>query len=138
MPVSEGRWVLFSYQPTVPLGAGSSASGGLQLPPPPEGGSRTVQTAVVGGGALLGVTGQGSLEQWSDWYDRWFASRGWTSAAWQISNTVRQNRFELDGTGGVDVHLSSTTDNQIQGILSLTPTNHSRRNADSDLGEPNR
>jgi hypothetical protein len=138
LPVSQGRWVLFSYQPTVPLGARSSASGGLQLPPPPEGGSRTVQTAVVGGGTLLGVTGQGSLERWSDWYDRWFASRGWTSAAWQISNTARQNRFDLDGAGSVDVHLSNTIDNRIQGILSLTPSNHSRRNADSDRGEPNR
>ncbi|MCH8922630.1 MAG: hypothetical protein IIA67_05725 [Planctomycetes bacterium] len=128
MAASENEWTLFTYHPSGGSIADAAKAFNAPLPPGAEG---TLTLRAEEGGALVGfrqrasLTEQNSnetLQAWMQFYDQWFAGRGYTSAfGWRDLQGSWHARFEHIKAGRIEVQLTRDRDHNISGTLVLTP-----------------
>jgi len=95
MPAGPEVWTTFVMQGTG--GASSSRGGALDVPIPPDS-RRSLSLKDERGAALVGFSGAGEPDRWMQFYDRWFAGRGWTSSdGWSVGQDVWSARFAGPG-----------------------------------------
>ena len=100
MPMDGETWTVFTFQPDAAVGL---ASDGLPEVPLPDGCRRTLSMRVAGGGATLAFEGPQGPEQWTDFYDRWFAVYNWKAeGGWQRFGQKWYARYVARGRTGAD------------------------------------
>ena len=92
----------------------------IALPTPP-GSRRTLAVRVEQGGALIGLAGQGSPQNWMAFFDAAFEEQGWTCGTWQKVGEHWHVRYVQPGTGICDVQVTSSADDALRGILTVAP-----------------
>jgi hypothetical protein len=97
-------WSLYVFYPE--KGAADSTTAVFQVPVPP-GASQTLAIRVLGGGAVVGFRGSPSVPAWTEFYDRWFAERGWSASGWQSASNVWRAHYRAAApdTATADVQL---------------------------------
>jgi hypothetical protein len=109
-PSADAGWNLYVFYPE--KGAVHSTPGLLRVPVPP-GTNQTLTIRALGGGAVVGFKGSPAIPAWTEFYDQWFAERGWSASGWQsatngwhahyrspASDTATADvRFGADGSG---------------------------------------
>lgn len=122
MPMDGETWTVFTFQPDAATGLASDV---LPEVPLPDGCRRTLSMRVAGGGATLAFEGPKGPEQWTGFYDRWFAVYNWkVDGGWQRFGQKWYARYTApgpDGGGSVDVHFRSQPAGPSTGLLIVTP-----------------
>ena len=133
VPAAPDAWTVYTFQPEPP--AGTQDSAGWEVPIPPEC-TRTDSLRVVGGGALVAFhgpqtpgnqsPGNPTPENWTDFYDRWFAGHNWKGIGnWRNSGPAWHKRFRApddESAGSVDVHFGPDDRGGAAGLLMITPS----------------
>lgn len=122
---SEQAWTLYTFQAAPSTVAqGPAPSDGLPPVPLPPGGRRLLALRDQSGGMLVGFAGSGPPAAWTRYYDDWFRTHGWRSAAgWQISGTNWAAGFSpaVPAGGRVDIHFSGAGKEDLTGLISVVP-----------------
>jgi len=110
-------WTLYLFQSGGMAGGRRQSEGEIPLPP---GGHRLVSMRAAGGGAITAFSAdEGGTAR--KFYDRWFAERGWTTAAgWQQIASAWHARFEtrLQAPAlAVDVRLGTDSQGRWTGLV---------------------
>lgn len=120
VPTESQAWALYAFQPEP--GSPPPSGGDAEIPLPPDcHGLLTIR--VLGGGGIAGFDG-GVPERAMQFYDRWFAERGWQANGWQKRGPSRCGRFvaagECAGTV-VEVCLNLDAEGRMNGLIVTTP-----------------
>lgn len=117
VPAATNAWTLYLFQSGGMAGGRRQSEGEIPLPP---GGHRLVSMRAAGGGAITAFSAdEGGTAR--KFYDRWFAERGWTTAAgWQQIASAWHARFEtrLQAPAlAVDVRLGTDSQGRWTGLV---------------------
>jgi hypothetical protein len=117
---SEKGWTLFTFRP-----AASSEQTELFAVALPESARRLVSVRTDDGGALIGFDGNGPAKKWMNYFDRWFATRGWEPARIWSANGAQWSARYLGRYNSVammaDVQFSRSGNAGFAGLLNITP-----------------
>jgi hypothetical protein len=120
-PVADGVWSVYTFWPA---GHSIPPSAGVADVPLPPGCTRVLCVQVEGGGRVTTFHGPGLIDDWTAFYDRWFAAQRWKQGFdWRSRGQTWWTQFVGDGASAgavVDVQFRSG-DGQLQGLLISTP-----------------
>lgn len=122
LPLSERAWTLYIFTAGQPAAADPAA---LPHVPVPHGARQVLALREERGGELIGFSGNGAPEEWSRFYDEWFASHGWYSAdGWQTVGGSWTARFVPQGETGAarfvaDVQFGTDSGGSLMGLVNL-------------------
>lgn len=127
LPAEKKSWALhlFTAHDSVVMASGTET---IPLPP----GARRLMSLGESGQRFTGFTVE-SERECMQFYDRWFAHRGWTNFGWQSGNRTWTARFAHDApptgdqskTGGSIVYIQLTRVDKSPGLDSPAPAPHS-------------
>lgn len=120
LPIGD-QWSLFMIEP-----ARRSANVAAMLPRElPPNARRTISLREQSGAFLMGITGNGDIRVWADFYQRQFDAEGWQlERDWNHDGSSSTARYSFDRAGvkhWVDIQFNSTETERCSGVIIVTP-----------------
>ena len=120
IPAEPGNWTLMAFQPEA--GTDSSRDVFPEIPLPPDA-KRLISIRVAGGGSVTAFTALEVPEAWSQFYDRWAARQGWTSAeGWQRTAAGRNVEYvstQRSPPVAVDIRIGQDAEGRCTGLMAV-------------------
>ncbi len=106
VPNTDAGWSMYVFYPE--QGATDSTPGLFRVPVPP-GTRQTLTIRVLGGGAVVGFKGSPTIPAWTEFFDQWFAKRGWSASGWHSATNRWQAHYRspASDTATADVQFSA-------------------------------
>ncbi len=122
MPAGDNARNLFVFQAAT---RGSAVSSSLPDVPLPPDGHRNLSLRDERGGLLVGFAGIAAPQDWVQFYDDWFAEKGWSSEeGWLTGGGAWSVRFRKPGApeaGRVEIQFAEAANRKLTGLLQIVP-----------------